>query len=292
MVGVSDFMDLRQLFNEFQMFSLPEHWYLNVEKWQVYFFALAGIVAIAFLFNLIRIVLKLHFFRYIYNLDGLGQFVWLLGNAFSIFAVIFIIFGIIFVILGSSVPDSGAVNILSIVFIVLTVVFGLARLFRGDSFNSIYGGEDDLFNKVLNGLFVLCLCITYSCLALSVAYTVVPSDSNLIYGHVSADIKSEYNMGDTDSIPVKIGGPDTGLAVTLLSDDSNGLHEISSLILYSNNTSTQFNNTLIGNAMGAGDYLIFLNNTTSLSPGHYRFTFENPKYKQINLSSPFVLKLK
>ncbi len=159
-------------------------------------------------------------------------------------------------------------------------------------YDSVFHVENELILKVLNVVTIICLCFTLSFMALLDAYSIVPSDTNVTYGHISANVKSEYIVGDMNSIPVKIGGPDTGLSVTLLSDDLNGLKEISSVILYSNNTSTQFNGTLIGNALETGDYLISLNNTTSLPIGHYRLIFENPKYNSINLSRPFNLNSK
>ncbi|WP_158024150.1 hypothetical protein [Methanosarcina horonobensis] len=95
-------------------------------------------------------------------------------------------------------------------------------------------------------------------------------------------------MGEGVPISVKIGGPNIGLSVTLFRDDLDGLKDISSIVLYPNNSSTQLNNSLIGNSIGSGKYLVFLN-TTSLPTGHYKLVFENPKYEWINSSSPFII---
>ena len=109
------------------------------------------------------------------------------------------------------------------------------------------------------------------------------------FGSVSADISYKYKIGGPSTIHAKIGGPDTGLFVSLLHDDPDSLKPVSSLYLYSNNSNTQFNNTLSGYSLGAGNYYISLNNTTSLPPGSYRLMFESPKYKWINSSKSFFL---
>ncbi|WP_011307262.1 hypothetical protein [Methanosarcina barkeri] len=139
-------------------------------------------------------------------------------------------------------------------------------------------------SQFLAVLCFICLWLFGCFFALEIAYF---EGSNEINGHIFANMDSDCKNGDP--IPVKVGGPDTGLSVFLLRDDPDGLKQISSLHLYSNNSSTQFNNTLLGYSQALGDYQISLNNTTSLPPGHYRLMFENPKYRWINLSKPFKL---
>lgn len=291
-MSLLDVETFRQLLTYFQKVSLPESYYLYLEKWHIYFIALIGIVVLGIIFYLVHLLLKLFFFRYVFNSQDMILPILGLSYLFFVYAIVFVLFGVIWGLLGLSIPDKfGSLKLMGI-FAVLTILFGLIRLFKGIDYDSVFHFGNELLSKLLNVVVVIGLCFTLSFMALSYAYLIVPSGANVIYGHVSADVKSEYIVGDMDSIPVKIGGPDTGLAVILLSDDLGGLKEISSVVLYSNNTSTQFNGTLIGNALGAGDYLISLNNTISLPTGHYRFIFENPKYNSINLSRPFNLNSK
>ncbi|MHC1754332.1 MAG: hypothetical protein AB9861_02685 [Methanosarcina sp.] len=270
-MSIPDFENLRQIITYFQYISIPEHFYL--ERWPIYFTALKEISAVAFIMYGIFFVLKSFIFKYTYGLNGLRRFTWEVSRFLFHYLIIFLIFGALLLVLGLSVPDKNMVSSFWSVFGLLGCVFGLLSLSRD-------------YNRFLGILCIICFSICGSFYALSSAYS---SDSNVFYGHISADMDSEYKIDYPASISVKIGGPDSGLSVFLLHDDPDGLKPISSLCLYSNNSSTQFNDTLIGYSQGPGNYIISLNNTTSLPSGHYRLVFENPKYKWINLSSPFFL---
>lgn len=287
-MSIPDFENVRHIVTYFQTISLPESYYLHLEEWHVYLVALFGIVALGILFYVAHVLLKLFFFRYVFHSHDASWAALQLSYLFFVYAIVFIVFGVVWGFFGLSFPDKFGSAKLMGAFGVLTIVFGLIRLFKGIDYDSIYHRGSELILKLLNVVVIVGVFFTVSFMALSYAYLVVPSDSNAIYGYVRADINSEYKIGNTASIPVEIGGPDSGLSVFLLLDDPSGLKQISSLCLYSNNSSTQFNGTLVGNTRGAGDYLIFLD-TTSLPSGHYRLMFKNPKYEWINLSSPFFL---
>lgn len=214
-------------------------------------------------------LLKSFIFKYTMMLDGLRSFTFHAGHLFAHFLIVFFIFGAILFILGLPVPDENELDYLMIGCLILGILF--AFLTSPD-------------REFLGALSFICLWIFACLMLLSFAY-IIGSDE--INGHIFADMSSDYKNGDP--ISVKVGGPDTGLSVFLLRDDPSGLKHISSLHLYSNNSSTQFNDTLIGYSQAPGDYQIFLNNTTSLPSAHYRLVFENPKYKWISSSSPFFL---
>lgn len=288
-MSIPDFENVRQIVTYFQTISLPESCYLCLEKWHVYIIALIGIVTLGILFYMVHLLFKLFFFRYVFNSQDASLATLHVSYLFFVYAIVFIVFGFVWGFFGLSIPDKFGSMKLMLVFGILTVVLGLIRLFKGMDYDSVFHSGSELILKLLNVVVVVGLCFTISFMALCYASLLAPSDSSVIYGHVFADVNSEYKIGDTASIPVKIGGPDSGLSVFLLHDELDGLKQISSLCLYSNNSSTQFNDTLIGNTRGTGNYIIFLNNTTSLPSGHYRLMFENPKYEWINLSSPFFL---
>lgn len=264
---IPNFENLNQFIIFFQSLSVPEYYYL--ENWTVYYTSLKIILALAIILNGSFFLLKSFIFKYTMMLDGLRSFTFHAGYLFARFFIVFLIFGAILFKLGLPVPDKNELFYLMIGCIILSGLF--AFLTSSD-------------RKFLDTLSFICLWICACFFALDVAYLV---GSDEINGHIFADMSSDYKNGDP--ISIKVGGPDTGLSIFLLRDDPSGLKQISSLHLYSNNSSTQFNDTLIGYSQAPGDYQIFLNNTTSLPSAHYRLVFENPKYKWINSSSPFFL---
>lgn len=264
---IPDFENLNQFIILFQSLSVPEHYYL--ENWTAYYTSLKILLALAIIVNGSFFLLKSFIFKYTMMLDGLRSFTFHAGHFFAHFLIVFLIFGVLFLISGLPIPDEHEISYLLPAFFILGAIIGLLN------------SRENHFQYTLS---FTCLWICACFMLLSFAYSI---GSDEINGHIFADMSSDYKNGDP--ISVKVGGPDTGLSVFLLRDDPSGLKHISSLNLYSNNSSTQFNDTLIGYSQAPGDYQIFLNNTTSLPSAHYRLVFENPKYKWINSSSPFFL---
>lgn len=259
------FENFKQIISLFQSFSIPEHYYL--ENWIVYYTALKILLAVAIILYGSFILLNSFIFKYTMMLDGLRTFTFHISRFFTHFSIVFLIFGLILLILGLHIPSENEIGYLVPACLILGAVFAFL--------NSRY-------SQLLAIICFIFLWLGGCFLALDVAYSVGSNDIN---GQIFAYMNSEYKNGDP--ISVKVGGPDTGLSVFLLRDDPDGLKQISSLHLYSNNSSTQFNDTLLGYSQAPGDYQISLNNTTSLPSGHYRLMFENPKYRWINLSKPF-----
>ena len=288
MVGIPEFSSIKLFVAYLQTVSLPESFYLFLEIWKVYFVALIAIVALGILFYIAHFLLKLFFFKYVFQSYNGSWAALQLSYFFFLYAIVLTVFGAFLWLIGASLPENSVLNYLLTAFMILMIVLGLACMLRDDNQGYSSGYKSPL-TKTLNAMLVICMCFSASFIALNTAALVMPSDLNIVYGYISHDAEPVYKIGDTNPISVKIGGPDTGLSVVLFHDDLSGLHEISSLVLFSNNSSTQFNNTLIGNALGTGNYLVFLNNTTSMSAGHYKLVLENPKYKQINSTIPFYL---
>ncbi|MDW5550878.1 hypothetical protein [Methanosarcina sp.] len=262
---IFSFENFKQIISLFQSISIPEHYYL--ENWIVYYTALKILLSAAIILYGSFILLKSFIFRYTMMLDGLRVFTFQASRFFAHFSIVFLIFGAILLILGLPVPDEHELSYLVPAFLILGTVFSFSN------------SRDSQF---LGVICFICLWLCACFFALTLVYT---ECSNEINGHIFAYMDSDYKNGDP--ISVKVGGPDTGLSVFLSRDEPGGLKQISSLHLYSNNSSTQFNDTLLGYSQAPGDYQISLNNTTSLPSGHYRLMFENPKYKWINLSKPF-----
>lgn len=265
---ILSFENIKQIIYFFQSLSIPEHYYL--ENWITYYIVLKTLLAAAIILYGSSILLKLSI-----AFDDLRPFALEASSFFTQCFTYFLIFGLLLFILGLPVPSQDEVTYLilicSALVVVLAIVMDTAKWYSG-----LVG--------IVGIFFVICLWLGGCFLALDVAYV---TGSNDINGHIYTYMDSDYRDGDP--ISIKIGGPDTGLSVFLLHDDPEGLKQISSLYLYSNNSSTQFNNTLVGYSQGPGDYKISLNNTTSLPSGHYRLIFENPKYKWINTSNHFSL---
>lgn len=292
---ISSFENIKQIIYFFQSFSIPEHYYL--ENWIVYYTALKILLTAAIISYGSFILLKSFIFKSIMGLDDsldsddLQTFTFEASRFFARYFIYFLIFGLIFFILGIPIPSKHDVKYLiftggiSFVFVVVLTSFCFV-IWNGDSRDgdSWDGDSWDGDSLLLPIFFVIFVWLGGCFLTLDVAYVISSNDIN---GHIYTYMDSDYRDGDP--ISVKIGGPDTGLSVFLLHDDPEGLKQISSLYLYSNNSSTQFNNTLIGYSQGPGDYKISLNNTTSLPSGHYRLIFENPKYNWINTSNHFSL---
>jgi hypothetical protein len=286
-----NFQNINQIFTFLQTISLPEAWYLYLDNWLVYFFALLIIIALGVIFKGISLFLRTNFAWSFYRSTEGQQFFSAFHYIFFVFAIIFVIFGFVLWFLKIPIPTRNESFKIGLIFCILLVACGIASFLRESRHIVRDFRQKDSIRDLLNKMVVVCLLLDGSFLALSIASSFMPAGGNIIKGHVSADLDMEYIVGTYAPISVLIGGPDCGLSVKLFRDDVSGLNDISSLTLYSNNSSSQFNGTLRGNARGAGDYLIFLN-TTSMSPGYYKFVFENPKYRQINLTSPFSLSTK
>jgi hypothetical protein len=291
MVGIPEFEAIKLLVYYLQTISLPESFYLYLQEWDVYFVALIIILMIGILFYIAHLLLKLFFFKYVFQSLNASWAALQGSYFFFLYAIVLIAFGALFWFIGLPLPDKSKIGYYSGASLILTLILGIASFLKEDnqSFSSEY---KSLTTKILNAIVVIFLCLAVSFTALEYAAFVMPSDLNMIYGYISHDAEPVYIIGETNPISVEIGGPDTGLSVVLYQDNLDGLKEISSLTLYSNNSSTQFNDTLIGNTLDKGNYLIFLNNTTSMSAGHYKLFLENPKYKQINSTIPFSLSIK
>ena len=280
---ISSFENIKQIIYFFQSFSIPEHYYLK--NWIVYYTALKILLAAAIIPYGGFILLNSFIFKHTtdwddsQDLDDLRTFTFEVSRFFAHYSIVFLIFGLIFFKLGLPIPSKHEVSYLlftggiSAVFVVVLACLCCLCFMEGN--------RDSQLLSIFCFIF---LCLGGCFLALDVAYVIGSNDIN---GHIYTYMDSDYRDGNP--ISVKIGGPDTGLSVFLLRDDPEGLKQISSLYLYSNNSSTQFNNTLVGYSQGPGDYKISLNNTTSLPSGHYRLIFENPKYKWINTSNHFSL---
>jgi|LGVF01.1.fsa_nt_gb hypothetical protein len=120
-------------------------------------------------------------------------------------------------------------------------------------------------------------------------------DFTPLQGHVTVDMESISYKNDTP-IPVLIHvtGPNTGLSICLVKEESNhnleGIDKIKYLEPERNTTKTVSgeNSTLVGNALNYGTYNVFIN-TTNLSAGYYELVCKRPKYEKTYGARGFYL---
>lgn len=120
-------------------------------------------------------------------------------------------------------------------------------------------------------------------------------DIYAIPGNIKTQVEEEYSMDRIIYFPVKVGGLDNGLSITLSKFDSGKFEEISSLVLYSNQTITQKNYSLSGRTNNNGNYDIYLDpksDPKSISEGNYQLTFNNAQNKKMSSSKVFFLSSK
>ncbi|AKB50033.1 hypothetical protein MSBRW_0780 [Methanosarcina barkeri str. Wiesmoor] len=276
--------EITRCINYFLTFPIPEKLYLFLGIWYPY---LITFLLIAIVFYFIKRSLT---FRYYID----GDYI-ILKIVF-----VFLLASVVFVPLCGMnllMPNIPWAIIFTFGFLLLTIFLIIFSFFyHGIIPDYFHLSEDkplfihDIFipiAKVTSLLFVFCLI-------LSGVLAITSYDGTLKIGHISYDTDSEYKIGHLVDIPVKMGGPDTGLLITLSSEKPGTLKGISSLNLSSSDSNNQINNTLksngclTGKAIDAGEYKIDIN-TTSLDPGYYNLRLENAKYKQINSVKTFYL---
>jgi|GEM_PF-3697578 hypothetical protein len=277
MPNISDLEKIIQWIKFSTTVSIPENLYIYLDRWYPYHFIF---LSIAILFYRTRFRIR----RYIDNdyfplIPPIIFLVWAGVTVFSIFDFYFS--------LQYPLPTEKNAITIAIIFFSLAIILFLISL-RNNGYISLSDEVEDV-SHIIRFFSKVFLLFGSFCFILFLVLAVTSYDENLKFGSVSADISYKYKIGGPSTIHAKIGGPDTGLFVSLLHDDPDSLKPVSSLYLYSNNSNTQFNNTLSGYSLGAGNYYISLNNTTSLPPGSYRLMFESPKYKWINSSKSFFL---
>ncbi len=119
-----DVETFQQLFTYFQKISLPESYYLYLEKWHIYFIALIGILMLGIFLYLVHLLLKLFFFRYVFNSQDMILPILNLSYFFFVYAIVFVLFGAFWRLLGFSIPDKfGSMKLMG-AFAILTVVLG------------------------------------------------------------------------------------------------------------------------------------------------------------------------
>lgn len=112
-----------------------------------------------------------------------------------------------------------------------------------------------------------------------------------LQGHVTVDMEDVYYKNDVP-IPVliQVTGPNTGLSIELLKEESTNLRPIASIdyLEPQHNLKTTSNNSLVGSAMGSGKYNVFIN-TTNLTTGYYELICIRPKYEKMYGARGFYL---
>lgn len=180
----------------------------------------------------------------------------------------------------------------AIFFLLAVILFLVSLRFNG----YIRLPEDDYVevNDIIRGIGKIAISLSFFCFIFFCTLYATSYDGSLTIGHISCDTDSEYKVGHLVSVIVNMGGPDTGLFITLSSEKPGTLKEMSSLSLNSNDSKDQINSTLksngclTGKAIDAGKYKIDIN-TTSLNPGYYNLRLENARDKQINSVNTFYL---
>lgn len=103
---------------------------------------------------------------------------------------------------------------------------------------------------------------------------------NFMPGDVQIDIGNIYYKNDTQ-IPVliQVTGPNTGLYIELLKEQSNNLSRIAYIdyLEPQHNLKISSNNSLVGNTLDFGKYSVFIN-TTNLTTGYYELKCVRPGY--------------
>lgn len=116
--------------------------------------------------------------------------------------------------------------------------------------------------------------------------------SNLpVPGQVILD-KEELNFRNNSIIyySIQVKGPDTGLSIKMLKEESGYLHPISTIdnIEPHHNMKIISNNSLTITTLGSGKYSVFIN-TTEMSAGYYQVKSAVPHYEIISGVSDFYL---
>lgn len=151
--------------------------------------------------------------------------------------------------------------------------------------------------KIIGSLIIL-IILSFSLLYLpSILSSSSPRlyDIYAIHGSIKAQVDEEYSINKIVYVPVEIGGLDSGLSITLSKFNSGKFEEISSIILYPNQSIIQKNNSLSGRVVNYGSYEICLDPSSdpkSLSEGDYQFKFKNSQNKNISSNKVFSLSSK
>ncbi|WP_424353667.1 hypothetical protein [Methanosarcina mazei] len=266
----------------FPNYPIPQHLHIYLEKWYPYIITFLIIFIIFYVINR---------YRFKYNLFE--------NHSLLIFVIAFIFWAEFLVvprldITGpSNAPTKTGVITWIIVLSLLAVVLFLVSL-RSNGCIKLPGDDYQDVNDIIRVIGKFAVFFSFFCFIFFCTLSVTSYDGSLTIGRVSCDIDSEYKIGPQINTLVNMGGPDTGLCITLLSEKPGDLKEISSLNLSSRDSKNQINNTLksseclTGKAIDAGKYNIFIN-TTSLDSGYYNLRLENIKYKQINSVYTFYL---
>lgn len=110
-------------------------------------------------------------------------------------------------------------------------------------------------------------------------------------GDVQIDIGNIHYKNDTQ-IPVliQVTGPNTGLSIELLKEQSNNLSRIAYIdyLEPQHNLKISSNNNLVGNTLDFGKYSVFIN-TTNLTTGYYELKCVRPGYSRGTYESFYLL---
>lgn len=274
MVSVSDLTKIMEVINHLRIYPISEDLYNYLEIWYPYLVTFLFILCLAGIFSFP-----------IFKDKSISEFLLTL-------AAVFIIPGLIFYYFRLPIPNKSQSLIIALFFFAFAIllIFLVKKYHENKQMTEI---KELIIETVVVGVIVSC-AIGISFLILFASLYITSYDGNITVGHISADIDPEYTIGSPINVPIIMGGPNTGLSITLLSEDSGTLNEISSLNLHSYDSSNRLNDTLkfngnlAGKATNSGKYTIYIN-TTSLDPGYYYLRFENPKYKNINSLTVFHL---
>ena len=114
---------------------------------------------------------------------------------------------------------------------------------------------------------------------------------NFMPGDVQIDIGNIHYKNDTQ-IPVliQVTGPNTGLSIELLKEQSNNLSRIAYIdyLEPQHNLKISSNNNLVGNTLDFGKYSVFIN-TTNLTTGYYELKCVRPGYSRCTYESFYLL---
>lgn len=267
------YQDIISFINTIISFPIPDSRYIWLVKWYPYIFTFFAIALILCFFSFKRSGID----------ENLKYFLWKL----PFFAITWILFVKYFNI---PVPNVYAGFVFAVICLILRVVLFVITGSEGHLPFEHFQWEDVISN------FLKTLCSSFFCIYIIFSFIifVLPYNGTLPIGQISAEMKYEYNVGEPMSIPISMGGPNTGLHVSLLSDNLGTTKEISYLNLYANSSGYQFNNTLqyngylSGTATDVGKYIIYID-SASLSPGFYHLKLENEKYNYFNSEHVFHL---
>ena len=269
---------------------IENYWYLHIYK---------GILIASL--SLILIILYIFLKTYI-NIEPSCHCIPILNKIASIFIVLSILFLFILVSyeilcftiwkfeISGGFINWGTIEILwwvSIIIIfsicILAVVLEGNRYTQSISGTNLYIAE---FWKIIIILIVAYAACTYIWLEPFSSFSNLP-----IPGQVIVD-KEELNYENNSLIhySIQIKGPDTGLSIKMLKEESNYLCPISIIenIEPQHKTKIISNNGLIVSALGSGKYSIFIN-TTEMPAGYYQFKSAVPHYEIICSVSDFYV---